>query len=307
MTLQQLRYIIKTSELNSIRLAAEYFYVSQPNISKAIKEIEEEFKIIIFKRTNKGVVLTEEGNKFLSYARNVVEQADSLENNYKSQNVKRMFAISSQHYAFVVNAFVNLIKSIDKNRYEFSLKEQRTSDIIEDVKNGKSDIGIIYLSKFNELVIRRILDENNLEFKRLTIASTYVFVSKDNPLAKRKSVKLSDLVQYPRLTFDQGIQNSFYYNEEPYSTEIVDKSIIVSDRATLFNLLIGLNGYTISSGILSEDLNGKNIVSIPLSGDEKMEIGYIYDKTRILSDITNEYIEILKEYMKNIEIKKDLW
>lgn len=307
MTLQQLRYIIKTSELNSIRLAAEYFYVSQPNISKAIKEIEEEFKIIIFKRTNKGVVLTEEGNKFLSYARNVVEQADSLENNYKSQNVKRMFAISSQHYAFVVNAFVNLIKSIDKNRYEFSLKEQRTSDIIEDVKNGKSDIGIIYLSKFNELVIRRILDENNLEFKRLTIASTYVFVSKDNPLAKRKSVKLSDLVQYPRLTFDQGIQNSFYYNEEPYSTEIVDKSIIVSDRATLFNLLIGLNGYTISSGILSEDLNGKNIVSIPLIGDEKMEIGYIYDKTRILSDITNEYIEILKEYMKNIEIKKDLW
>lgn len=307
MTLQQLRYIIKTSELNSIRLAAEYFYVSQPNISKAIKEIEEEFKIIIFKRTNKGVVLTEEGNKFLSYARNVVEQADSLENNYKSQNVKRMFAISSQHYAFVVNAFVNLIKSIDKNRYEFSLKEQRTSDIIEDVKNGKSDIGIIYLSKFNELVIRRILDENNLEFKRLAIASTYVFVSKDNPLAKRKSVKLSDLVQYPRLTFDQGIQNSFYYNEEPYSTEIVDKSIIVSDRATLFNLLIGLNGYTISSGILSEDLNGKNIVSIPLIGDEKMEIGYIYDKTRILSDITNEYIEILKEYMKNIEIKKDLW
>lgn len=307
MTLQQLRYIIKTSELNSIRLAAEYFYVSQPNISKAIKEIEEEFKIIIFKRTNKGVVLTEEGNKFLSYARNVVEQADSLENNYKSQNVKRMFAISSQHYAFVVNAFVNLIKSIDKNRYEFSLKEQRTSDIIEDVKNGKSDIGIIYLSKFNELVIRRILDENNLEFKRLAIASTYVFVSKDNPLAKRKSVKLSDLVQYPRLTFDQGIQNSFYYNEEPYSTEIVDKSIIVSDRATLFNLLIGLNGYTISSGILSEDLNGENIVSIPLIGDEKMEIGYIYDKTRILSDITNEYIEILKEYMKNIEIKKDLW
>lgn len=307
MTLQQLRYIIKTSELNSIRLAAEYFYVSQPNISKAIKEIEEEFNIIIFKRTNKGVILTEEGNKFLSYARNVIEQADSLENNYKSQNVKRMFAISSQHYAFVVNAFVNLIKSVDKNRYEFSLKEQRTSDIIEDVKNGKSDIGIIYLSKFNELVIRRILDENNLEFKQLAIASTFVFISKDNPLAKRKYVKLSDLAEYPRLTFDQGIQNSFYYNEEPYSTEIVDKSIIVSDRATLFNLLIGLNGYTISSGILSEDLNGENIVSIPLIGDEKMEIGYIYDKRRILSDITNKYIEILKDYMKNIEIKKELW
>lgn len=307
MTLQQLRYIIKTSELNSIRLAAEYFYVSQPNISKAIKEIEEEFNIIIFKRTNKGVILTEEGNKFLSYARNVIEQADSLENNYKSQNVKRMFAISSQHYAFVVNAFVNLIKTVDKNRYEFSLKEQRTSDIIEDVKNGKSDIGIIYLSKFNELVIRRILDENNLEFKQLAIASTFVFISKDNPLAKRKYVKLSDLAEYPRLTFDQGIQNSFYYNEEPYSTEIVDKSIIVSDRATLFNLLIGLNGYTISSGILSEDLNGENIVSIPLIGDEKMEIGYIYDKRRILSDITNKYIEILKDYMKNIEIKKELW
>ncbi len=305
MTLQQLRYMIRIADCGSITMAAQKLFMSQPSLSKAIVELEQEMGISIFYRSSKGVILTEEGTKFLSYARQVVEQADLLEETYKHHvPARRVFAISSQHYAFVVNAFVALVQEYSQNKYEFSLRELRTHDIIEDVRTMRSELGILFLSKFNREVILRILERDDLQFQPIFTAKPHVFVSRNNPLAQKVRVTRKDLLAYPRLTYDQGINNSFYFSEELHSTDESPKSILVSDRATLFNLLIGLDGYTISSGILSQDLNGTNIVSLPLESDEEMEIGYIHAAGRTLSQIATRYLVHLRSYISKVQGEK---
>ncbi len=299
MTLQQLKYIIEIVHCGSITMAAQKLFVTQPSLSKSVAELEQEMGITIFLRNNRGVILSEEGVKFLSYARQVVEQAELLEHTYKcGETVKRVFAVSAQHYAFAVNAFVALVKEYDKDKYEFSLREMRTYDIIEDVHTQRSELGIIFLSNFNREVIQRILQSKELEFTPQFTASPHVFVSRNNPLAGKSSVSMDDLLAYPRLTYDQGINNSFYFSEELHSTAESPKNIIVSDRATLFNLVIGLDGYTISSGILSSDLNGTDIIAIPLQSDEIMEVGYIRSAERPLSKMAERYLELFQEYIE---------
>ncbi|EGF13202.1 LysR family transcriptional regulator [Dialister micraerophilus] len=299
MTLQQLRYIIAIAEAGSITSAADKLLVSQPSLSKVVNQIEEEMGITIFNRNNRGVYLSEEGLSFLSYSRQVVEQADLLENKYKNkEKQRRVFSITSHHYAFVVNAFVALVKEYGENKYEFSLRETLTNNIIEDVRTSRSEIGVLFLSDFNRKVILKMLEDADLKFTKLFAVKPHIFVSRKNPLAKEKIVKLSDLKNFPRLLYDQGIKNSFYFAEEPQPIINSNKNIIVTDRATIFNLMIGLNGYTIASGVLSSDLNGTEIVAIPLQTDEIMEIGYIKNIDRPLSKICISYINHLKKYIK---------
>ena len=300
MTLNQLKYIIEIADTGSMTTAANNLFIAQPSLSKAVASLEKEMGITIFARSNRGVYLTEEGTKFLSYARQITEQTELLENEYKSAPPpKRVFSVSSQHYAFVVNAFVELVREYGREKYEFTLRELKTAEIIEDVRTHRSDIGILYLSKFNHEVIKHILQTQEIRFEKLFTAKPHVFVSKTNPLVNKKSVTLDDLKSFPRLTYDQGIKNSFYFAEELHITEDSPKNIVVSDRATLFNLLIGLDGYTISSGVMSSDLNGDNIVAIPLKSDERMDIGYIVSADRPTDKMTERYLEHLINYISN--------
>ena len=241
MTLLQLKYAVAIAECGSITAAAEKVFVAQPSLSKSVSELEKEMGITIFYRNSRGVYLSEEGSKFLSYARQVIEQAELLEQHYKGKDpIRRVFSISAQHYAFVVNAFVSLVKEYGEDKYEFTLRESKTHDIIEDVRTSRSELGVLFLSKFNREVILRIVQSADLKFNSLFIASPHVFVSRNNPLAQKDFVTLEDLKAFPRLTYEQGINNSFYYSEELHSTEDSPKRIIVTDRASLFNLLIGI-------------------------------------------------------------------
>lgn len=298
MTLQQLKYVITISKSGSMHTAADELFITQPNLSKAIKDLELEMGITIFNRTNKGVLLTDDGTKFLSYARQVVEQANLLEDIYKNkESIKRIFAISSQHYGFVVNAFVKLVETLGKDTYEFSLRECKTYDVINDVKDGRSELGVIYFSRFNSEIMKKVISSNGLSYEFLFEAKPHVLLSKNHPLANKERLTLDDLDAYPRLSYDQGLNNSFYYSEEPHALESVSKAIVVSDRATLFNILIGLNGYTISSGMISSSLDGDNIISIPLETDEVMDLVYIYDSDKPMKEITKQYLAILREYI----------
>ncbi|WP_320968394.1 LysR family transcriptional regulator [Hungatella hathewayi] len=295
MTIQQLKYIIKIVECGSITEAARQLFISQPSLSAALKELESEFGIELFYRTAKGISLTADGTEFLSYARQIIEQTQLLEQRYTNgKPAKRLCSVSTQHYAFAVNAFVSLISRIDTDEYEFTLRETRTYEIIEDVANFRSEVGIIYFSQFNEKVLKKLLKENHLLFIPLFEAAPHVFISSMHPLTGRKEVTLEDLEDYPFLAFEQGTFNSFYFSEEILSTAPHKKTIHVSDRATLFNLLIGLNGYTICSGILNSNLNGDNIVSVPLKTEEWMRIGYICSDKFPLSPISLSYIRELK-------------
>ncbi len=302
MTLQQLRYIVAIVEAGSLSGAAQRVYVSQPCLSKAVADLEDEMGITIFVRTTRGISLTEDGTRFLAYARQVLEQADLLTKQFKhSETVRRVFAISAQHYAFVVNAFVALVKEYGQDRYEFSLRESRTYDIIEDVRTLRSELGVIYLCNFNREVMLSILKNAGLKFVSLFTAKPHVFVSNTSPLASYKQVTLEDLKPFPRLTYEQGINNSFYFAEELHITEQAPKSIVVTDRATLFNLLIGLEGYTISSGVFSQVLNGTQIVSIPLVSDEIMDIGVIMNSDRPLNHLSQRYIEHLTKFIADFQ------
>ena len=294
-TLQQLKYVIEVSRSRSISKAAQNLFISQPSLSNAIKELENEIGIVIFLRTNKGIILTTEGSEFLGYARQVVEQAALLENRYSNtQPLQQHFSVSAQHYAFAVSAFVRLLKEYNQEEYEFTLRETKTYEIIADVKNLRSEIGILYVNDFNKKVIYKFLEEGNLIFHQLFEADPHVFISAQNPLAKQDFVTLSDLIPYPYLSFEQGDYNSFYFSEEILSTISRPKNITVSDRATLFNLLIGLNGYTISTGVISHKLNSKEIVAVPLLVDERITVGYITHKNVKNSPLANIYIEYLK-------------
>ena len=299
MTLTQLKYAITVSEAGSMNQAAKELFISQPSLTNAIRELEKEMNITIFNRTNKGISLSKEGEDFLGYARQVLEQAAILEDKYKGNNGgKKQFCVSTQHYSFAVNAFVDLIKKYGQDEYDFSLRETQTYEIIEDVAKLKSEIGVLYLNSFNEVVLKKTLKENDLTFHRLFIAKPHVFLGKDNPLANKNKVSLEDLKEYPRLSYEQGEHNSFYFSEEILSTLESQKEIKVCDRATLFNLLIGLNGYTICSGVINEQLNGKDIIAVPLDVNDFMEIGYITHNKAILSRFGQLYIDILKEYTK---------
>ena len=298
-TLQQLKYVIEVSRSRSISKAAQNLFISQPSLSNAIKELENEIGIVLFLRTNKGIILTTEGSEFLGYARQVVEQAALLENRYSNtQPLQQHFSVSAQHYAFAVSAFVRLLKEYNQEEYEFTLRETKTYEIIADVKNLRSEIGILYVNDFNKKVIYKFLEEGNLIFHQLFEADPHVFISAQNPLAKQDFVTLSDLIPYPYLSFEQGDYNSFYFSEEILSTISRPKNITVSDRATLFNLLIGLNGYTISTGVISHKLNSKEIVAVPLLVDERITVGYITHKNVKNSPLANIYIEYLKASIK---------
>lgn len=298
MTLQQLKYVIEVADRGSMSEASKNLFISQPSLSNSIKELENEIHINIFIRSNKGITVSPEGREFLGYARQVIEQNDLLEQRYLGDKIiKHKFCVSTQHYAFAVNAFVDLIKNYGGDEYAFTLRETRTYEIIDDVKNLRSEIGIIYINEFNEKVISKMLNENNLEFKVICEAKPHIFVSSSNPLAEKTKVELEDLKEYPYLSFEQGQNNSFYFSEEILSTLEHKKSIKVSDRATLFNLLIGLNGYTISSGIISEELNGKDIVSVPLNVEDNMKIGIITRKNVMCTTLAEIYIKAIQKYL----------
>ncbi len=303
MTLQQLKYAIEIATRGSINEAAKRLFISQPSLSNAIKELEAELNITIFERTNKGISISVKGAEFLGYARQVLEQTELLENRYlDAKPSPQHFSVSTQHYAFSVNAFVNLMKKYALEDYEFTLRETKTYEILEDVKNLRSEIGILYLNEFNSKVINKLMKENNLEFTVLFKATPHVFISAKNPLAKQERVTLEDLDSYPCLSFEQGEYNSFHFSEEILSTLSHKKSIRVSDRATLFNLLIGLNGYTISTGVLSADLNGNNIIAVPLNIDETITVGWISHKNVTPSRLATAYVQELEEVIKNLSI-----
>lgn len=296
MRIQQLHYIIKIVECGSMNEAAKQLFITQPSLSNAVKDLETEMGITIFIRNPKGITLTKDGVEFLSYARQIIEQTSLLEDRYKNQNTSReLFSVSSQHYAFVVNAFVSLLKRTDMTQYELFLRETRTWEIIDDVKNFRSEIGVLFINDYNRDVLTKLFDDNHLTVTSLFKAHPHIFVSKSNPLAKKSLLSLDDLSDFPYLSYDQGIHNSFYFSEEMMAQIPHRKSIVVSDRATLFNLMIGLDGYTVASGILNSNLNGDQIVAIPLDVPDVIDIIFIKHEKAKLSKMGERFIKYLIE------------
>ncbi len=301
MTLQQLRYLIAIAEYGSINAAAQNLYASQSNLSTAIKELEQELGISVFTRSNRGVTLTNDGTELLGYARQVVEQANMLEARYaKKEAPHERLAVSTQHYAFSVEAFVNVVEQCDDDDFEFIMRETTTAHIIDDVRSFRSEVGVLYLDSFNQRVLHKAFDDAGVTFYPLFEAGVHVFVGENHPLAGRKLIEREELTQWPRYSFEQGTTNSFYYSEEPFSYVQHSRNIRISDRGTLSNLLTSYNGYTLSTGVLSSEMH-TGIVSIPLNTKETMTVGYIMHNERKPSELLDRYIEELHRIIDESE------
>lgn len=301
MTLNQLKYVIAISKENSINEAAKSLYISQPSLTASLHSLEQEIGFDIFLRSKSGISLTVKGAEFLGYARSVMEQYDILDAKYISKsNIKRTFHVSMQHYTFAVNAFVEVIKQYGMDKYEFEIHETKTHEVIENVKNQKSEIGVLYLNDYNKTVLEKIFKEAGLTFTPLFECGIYAYMSKKNPLAKKKEVTMEDLDAFPCLAFAQGEYNSFYFAEEVLSTYEYKQLVRANDRATLLNLMVGINGYTLCSGIICEDLNGTEYCAVKLKTDEKMTIGYIARTSSILSEMGQKYVAELGKYKENV-------
>lgn len=297
MTLMQLKYAIALSDAKSINEAARSLFISQPSLSAAIKDLEEEIGTELFVRNKRGVVITAAGEEFIGYARQVVEQYQLIESRYiEKRNVKKKFSVSMQHYSFAVNAFVEMVKQFGMDEYEFAVYETKTHNVIEDVKNLKSEIGILYINDFNRRVMTKLFNENSLEFHEILKCGIYVYIWKGHPLAKQKEIDIDELQDYPCLSFDQGTNNSFYFAEEVLSTYDYKRIIKANDRATMLNLMVGLNGYTLCSGIICEELNGSDYYAVPLKSDEVMTIGYITRRGVPVSPIGRKYLDEIAKY-----------
>ena len=305
MTLQQLRYVIGIAKVGSFNKAAENLFISQPSLTAAIRDLEEEIGIVIFNRTSRGVSLTPDGEEFVAQANQLYHHYETLRGRYdKAVQQKKKFAVSTQHYSFAVKSFVEMVKKFNIDEYEFALRETKTKDVIDDVAGLKSEIGILYLGNFNRKYINYLFKERDLEFHHLIDCKAYAYMWKNHPLATRKSVNLMDLSQYPCLSFEQSESGSYYFAEEILSTNEYHRTIKANDRATMLNLMVGLNGYTLCSGIISEEINGSDYVAVPFKDakgedDRTMEIGYVVKKNFMLSTICRIYIREMEEYLRN--------
>lgn len=308
MTLQQIYYVLTISEHGSMNKAAEALFISQPTLTSAVRELESELGITVFRRSGKGTELTTEGEEFLIYARQLYQQYELINEKYADpSNVKRRFGVSSQHYSFTVKAFVETVKQFDMQKYEFAMREVQTLEVIRDVSSLKSEIGILYINDFNQRVMNKILRDNELEFHKLIDCKAYVYIWKNHPLAKNESISFDELRDYPCLSFEQGEKGSFYFSEEILSMNEYPRMIKAADRSTMLNLMVGLYGYTLCSGIICEELNGSDFIAVPFRSDDDnpnqtMEIGYILKKNVPLSNIGEIYIKELTRYLQNVRL-----
>ena len=275
MTLQQLRYVDQVATVGSISEAARKLFVSQPTLTEAVRTLEEELRIAIFNRSAKGVTVTREGEEFLASARQILDDAGRIQEKYTGKAVRRpQFAVSCQHYAFAAEAFMEVVKACTAKSYDFTLRETVTSEIIDDVARNRSEIGILYLSRRNERALMKILKKEDLSFEELLTAKPHVFIGKNHPLAKKKSISPGELDDYPYLSYEQGVENALYFAEEVMPAIDRKKNIRVRDRATMTKLMLGLNGYTVSSGARSK-MYANDIVAVPLKLDDFIRIGLV--------------------------------
>lgn len=297
MTLTQLRYVIEVANSSSMNEAARNLFISQPSLSSSVKDLEEEVGVELFKRTNRGISMTPEGEEFIGYARQVVEQYQLIEARFISkEQVRKKFSVSMQHYSFAVNAFVEMVKQFGMDEYEFAIHETKTYEVIEDVRNFRSEIGILYINDFNRKVLTKLFHESGLEFHEILECGIYVYMWKGHPLADSELLTLEELADYPCLSFEQGNYNSFYFAEEVLSTYDYKQFIKANDRATMHNLMVGLNGYTLCSGILCEKLNGSEFCAVKLKSDERMTIGYLVRKGVAISPLGKKYLEEIVKF-----------
>lgn len=294
MTVQQCKYILKIAECGSFNEAAKQLFVAQSSLSVSIKSLETELNIKIFERSGNGVFLTDDGMEFVNYARQLVEQSEFIINRYTEPNFIKQFYVATQHYDFVADVFGKFLNSNKDSHYQFSLKEMKTHDVIHATENAYCDIGILAVKTSDYSIMERYFNKKKLVFTELLKANPHIYIRKEHPLAKNSAISVEDLALYPYVSYEQGEHNNSFFAEEIIGISS-NKQVEISDRASLMNVLLATDCYTVGTGIMPSLLNADRIVSIPFKSDDFYIIGYILRTDRKTSDLTNDFIELLRK------------
>ncbi len=298
MTIQQCKYILKVAECGSLNEAAKQLFVAQSSLSVCVKSLEQELSIKIFERAGNGVYLTDEGAEFIKYAGQITEQSDFIIKRYTENTLCKRLYVSTQHYDFVADIFGNLLNETNEDRYRFSLCEMKTYDVIHETETAYCDIGIIAIKHNDRSIMERYINNKGLTFTPLLDAKPHVYLRKEHPIAHQSVITMENLKRYPYMSYEQGEHNHSFFTEEITNT-YSDKQVEISDRASLMNVLLATDCYTIGTGIMPSLLNEGRIVSIPFDSEDFYTIGYIVRADRNLSDLTKRFIEMLNIAVRN--------
>ncbi len=304
MTLLQMSYLLETERCGSINRAAQSLFISQSALSNAIAEVERELGITVFHRSNRGITLTDEGRELLSQITPIVERSRKISRYYSERKAENRvhLSIAAQRYPFCVKAFVEFLRMVEEPRAEVRLKEMEMSAVIGEVSAQQSDLGIIFLSDLTEHFILRILQEKHLTFTPLVSLRPHVFMRKEHPLAGQQTVTMEQLRRYPSVAFTQADSNLNYAEEVVVGTAAdFDQVVYVSDRATIYSVIAHTNCVSTGSGVLPEGFGHEQVIAVPLQSQQEMRLGYITLQGVPLSDKGQEFVEILRKIMAEIE------
>lgn len=298
MTFQQLSYVVEISKCGSINQAARRLSLSQSGISSAVRELEEELGIQFFRRSNRGVEFTPEGEEFLGYAVSLLEQKRRIEGLYgpgRNEAAPARFSVSTQRYPFAGEAFLGLLRAAEERRIRFSLKETGMDAVIDDVYDHRSDVGIIFLTELTEKIVCRLLDARGLTFHPIAAVTPCAYVRREHPLAGRRAVTEADLEGFPYVSFERAQGVAADFSEEYPLTKRPDRWVQVNNRAAMMRILACTDAYTTGSGLLTEDGLSRPVATVPLAGKSPVRIGWLDHRNGRLSPRAEQFVRLLEE------------
>ena len=295
MNIQQLRYVVAIANSGTFREAAEKMYVSQPSLSISVRDLEKELGFKVFRRTSSGTFLTRRGMEFYEKAQELVKGFDVFQNQYANpEEEKKEFSISSQHYDFLPPLITQFSVLYPENK-DFRIFESTTVQILDEVAQGHSELGIIYLNKQNTKGIMQRVDKLGLEVVDLIPFQTHIYLRKGHPLAKKESLVMEDLAHLPTVRFTQEKDEYLYYSENFVDTSSSSQLFNVTDRATLNGILERTDAYATGSGFLdSQSVNG--ITVIPLIDDLDNKMVYVKREEVDLSPVAEKFVQVMEAY-----------
>lgn len=295
MTFKQLEYVLAIAKCGSLSQAAAQLYISQPALSEAIQNLEDELGFSIFSRSHVGMSLTSEGEAFIADSQSVVEQMAYIEHRYTMQKGKRHhFSVSSTHFYFTQTAFVQLTKGL-QDRYTLRYLDSRKLDVLDEVACGISEIGVLSYTEESRPHTIRKLKSCNLEYEILRVLQPVVFFSASHPLAKRETLRVEDLKPYPCTTFYQGPTTPRLFEEEIYQLPEWDRMLVMQDNGAITVFLLETDCFSIGSGIVPKCIQGLGICAVPIVDIPPSTIIWVKRRGHELSEIAQQYLLLCKE------------
>ena len=296
MTLKQILYVRAVSKAGSIGKAAEALFISQSSLSESIQNLEREYDMVLFERTSRGISLTRQGEEFLKDTQLLSNIYQNLDDKYKNRKSDREhFCVSSLHHVSGIDAFEHIVSQPKNQKYHLGYFEGNMDQVLQDVETNRSDVGVLFFTSDSRSTIIKACNRRNIFFQHMKYDLLHIYVHKTHPLAGRGSVTLAEIQQHPFISYEECHPSSARFTPTRRQWDPQQQIISVSDRAMAYSVLALGSAYVTGSGYLTQEDCRRSLVTAPITDLGQIEIGYICNPARALSELALEYIEWLKK------------